>query len=223
MSLPAIILLVEGARPASSLVPVLEGKGYAVARASNGKEALNHVRADGPAMAVVDCTTLHTDGLKICVDLRSLSEAMPIVIVVRKGTDPDKITCADSVLVRPFTPRKLINRITRLLPDSAGEVLKVGDFTLNVDSHYLRVGKAEHHLTPMKARLLEAFMRHPGEVLSREYLMKNVWKTDYIGDTRTIEVHVRWLRQIIEADPCKPKLLETVRGVGYRLTIRASQ
>jgi DNA-binding response OmpR family regulator len=222
MSSPATILLVEGVRPVSSLAPLLDAKGYHVVRSNNAKEALNSARAQAPALAVVDCTTLHTDGLKICVDLRASTDAMPIVVVVRKGVDPDKITCADSVLARPFTPRKLINRITRLLPDSAGEVLKVGDLALNIESHYLRVGKTEQHLTPMKARLLEAFMRNPGETLSREFLMKNVWKTDYIGDTRTIEVHVRWLRQIIEADPCSPKLLQTVRGVGYRLTIGVS-
>ncbi len=222
MSSVAIILLVEGARPASSLSPVLESKGYHVARASNSKEALHHLHADAPTLAVVDCTTLHTDGLKICAELRAMMDPLPIIAIVRYGADPDRVICADNVLMRPFTPRKLVNRIIRLLPNSTGEVLKVGDFSLNLDTHYLRAGKSEHHLTPMKARLLEAFMRHPGEVLSREYLMKNVWKTDYIGDTRTIEVHVRWLRQIIEDDPAKPKLLQTVRGVGYRLTIKAS-
>ncbi len=223
MSSSSTILLVEGARPVSSLAPLLETKGYHVVRANSAREALNSARTHAPALSVVDCTTLHTDGVKICVDLRAAMDALPIVVVVRKGVDPNKITCADSVLARPFTPRKLINRITRLLPDSAGEVLKVGDLALNIESHYLRVGKAEHHLTPMKTRLLEAFMRNPGETLSREFLMKNVWKTDYVGDTRTIEVHVRWLRQIIEADPCDPKLLQTVRGVGYRLTVEASR
>ncbi|MFN8597390.1 MAG: response regulator transcription factor [Anaerolineae bacterium] len=219
MTSSAVILLVEGARPASSLAPVLEDKGYVTARASNGKEALNHLRAQQPALAVVNATTLHTDGQKICLELRAAAGNLPIVIVVRHGTDPDSLDCADSVLVRPFTPRKLLNRILRLLPDSTGEVLRVDEIILNVDTHYLRVGKIEHRLTPMKARLLEEFLRHPGETLSREYLMKKVWHTDYVGDTRTIEVHVRWLRQIIESDADEPKLLLTVRGVGYRSLI----
>jgi DNA-binding response OmpR family regulator len=217
MSSPATILLIEGARPAASLAPVLESRGFNLSRASNSKEALNHLRADGPALVIIDCTTLHTDGMKICVDLRSAAEGLPIIVVTRPNHEVDQLDSVDAVLVRPFTPRKLVNRIHRLLPDGAGEILKVGDVTLNVDTHYLRVGKAEYHLTPMKTRLLEAFLRRPGEVLTREYLMKNVWKTDYVGDTRTIEVHVRWLRQLIEVDAAKPKLLQTVRGVGYRL------
>jgi DNA-binding response OmpR family regulator len=122
-------------------------------------------------------------------------------------------------LVRPFTGRKLLNRIVRLLPDSVGNVLRVGQFTLNPESRSLRVGKTEYHLTPMKARLLEVFMRRPGEVLSREFLMKHVWHTDYLGDTRTVEVHIRWLREIIEADANHPFFLQTIRGVGYRFSV----
>jgi DNA-binding response OmpR family regulator len=219
MNSSAIILLVEGARPASSLVPALESKGYQVVRASNSKEALHHARTAAPTLAVVNSTSLHTDGLRICTDLRSALVQLPILLIVRAGTDPEKITCADVVLLRPFTPRKLLNRVIRLLPPNTGDVLKVGDFVLNLESRYLRIGKSEYHLTPMKARLLEAFLRQPGEVLSREYLMKNVWRTDYLGDTRTIEVHMRWLRELIEEDAAHPKYLQTIRGIGYRLNL----
>lgn len=222
MSLSSVILLVEGARPASSLAPVLEDKGYVVALASNVKEALNQVREATPTVTVVNAAALHTDGQRVCVELREASPLLPIVMVVRHGIDPDKIDCADVVLVRPFTTRKLLNRISQLLPDNAGEVLSVDRLVLNLNTHLLRVGRAEHRLTPMKARLLEEFLRHPGETLSREYLMKRVWQTDYTGDTRTIEVHVRWLRQLIEVDAAQPKLLKTVRGVGYRSTIGVS-
>ncbi len=222
MSSSSVILLVEGARPASSLAPVLEDKGYIVALASNVKEALNQTRECAPALAVVNAATLHTDGQRVCVELREACAPLPIVMVVRHGIDPNKLDCADVVLVRPFTPRKLINRIGRLLPDSAGEVLSIDNLVLNLNTHLLRVGRAEHRLTPMKARLLEEFLRHPGETLSREYLMKNVWQTDYIGDTRTIEVHVRWLRQLVEVDAAHPRRLKTVRGVGYRSTIGVS-
>ena len=219
MASAATILLVEGARPASSLAPTLERKGYHVIRASNSKEALGKVRADAPALAVVNAASLHTDGQRICADLRAATDELALLIVVRTGTDPEKITCADAILVRPFTPRKLLNRIVRLLPDSAGEVLQLGRFRLNADSRLLRLGKTEYHLTPMKARLLEVFMRNPGEVLSREYLMKHVWHTDYLGDTRTIEVHIRWLREMIEEDANHPRYLRTIRGVGYRLEV----
>ncbi len=216
MASSAVILLVEGARPASSLAPTLEGRGYQVVRASNSKEALSRMRTDAPALAVVNSTSLHMDGVRLCLDLKDSSEDLPVIIIVRAGSDPEKITCADLVLVRPFTGRKLLNRIMRMLPDSVGDVLRVGNFTLNPESRSLRVGKTEYHLTPMKARLLEAFMRQPGEVLSREYLMKHVWRTDYLGDTRTVEVHIRWLREIIEADANHPLYLQTIRGIGYR-------
>jgi DNA-binding response OmpR family regulator len=219
MASSTVILLVEGARPASSLVPALEGRGYHVVRASNSKEALSRVRTDAPALAVVNSTSLHTDGQRLCLDLKAATDTTPIIIIVRAGSDPEKITCADLVLVRPFTTRKLLNRIVRLLPDSVGNVLRVGDFTLNPDSRSLRVGKTEYHLTPMKAHLLELFMRQPGEVLSREFLMKNVWHTDYLGDTRTVEVHIRWLREIIEDDANHPVYLKTIRGVGYRFCV----
>ena len=222
MTTLAVILLIEGARPASSLAPALEGRGYLVVRASNSKEALSRVRTDAPALAVVNSTSLHTDGQRLCAELKAATDTMPVIIIVRAGTDPEKILCADLVLVRPFTGRKLINRIVRMLPDSVGNVLRVGHFTLNPESRSLRVGKSEYHLTPMKAHLLEMFMRHPGEVLSREFLMKYVWHTDYLGDTRTVEVHIRWVRELIEKDANHPVYLQTIRGVGYRLNIEAA-
>ena len=216
---PATILLVEGARPAASLAPILESKGYHLTRASNSKEAINRLKSDAPALAVVDCTTLHTDGTKICANLREHFDGLPILIVVRAGTNPAKLECADAALARPLSARKLLNRVKHFLANSTGEVLKAGDLTLNLDSRDLRLNKNEFHLTPMQARLLEAFLRKPNEILSREHLMKTVWKTNYLGDTRTIEVHVRWLREMIEDNPKKPKRLITLRHQGYRLVI----
>jgi DNA-binding response OmpR family regulator len=219
MLTPATILLVEGARPAVSLSPILEDKGYHLTRASNSKEAINRLKVDAPALVVVDCTTLHTDGTKICAEIRAHFEALPILIVVRAEVDLDKTDCADVALARPFSPRKLINRIKLFLPNDKGEVLKAGDYALNIESRYLRVGKSEFHLTPMQTRLMETFLRKPNELLPRAYLMKTVWKTNFTGDTRTIEVHVRWLREMIEVDPKKPKRLLTVRRMGYRLVV----
>lgn len=218
MPSPATILLVEGVRPSSSLAPMLDGRNYLILRASNGKEALHHVHTQTPHLAIVHASTLHTDGQRICLELRAAAEHLPIVIVIRRHSTAT-IECADEVLIEPFTRRKLFGCIGRLLPQNQGEVLLVDDIALNLDTHVVRVGRVEHRLTPMKARLLEEFLRHPGEVLSREYLMKSVWRTNYTGDTRTIEVHMRWLRQIIEADPAQPARLQTIRGIGYRSTI----
>ncbi|HZY41609.1 MAG TPA: response regulator, partial [Anaerolineae bacterium] len=109
MSSPSIILLVEGARPAASLAPVLESKGYVIAHASNAKEALNQAREADPAIALVNAAALHSDGQRVCIELRATCPNLPIVIVVRHGIDPDKIECADAVLIRPFTTRKLLS------------------------------------------------------------------------------------------------------------------
>ena len=218
MSMPEIILLVEGARPSSSLVALLDGRRFTVLRASNSKEALQTVHTQRPALAIVHASTLHTDGQRICLELRATSAQLPIILVIRRHATVAE-ECDAEVLVEPFTKRKLFSCISRLLPQPQGQVLAVDDIALNLDTHFVRVGRNEHRLTPMKARLLEEFLRHPGEVLSREYLMKTVWRTNYVGDTRTIEVHMRWLRQIIETDPARPDRLQTIRGVGYRSTI----
>jgi DNA-binding winged helix-turn-helix (wHTH) protein len=102
------------------------------------------------------------------------------------------------------------------MPARGGEVLRVGDIALNLAQKCILRNGREKRLTPKQFKLLEAFMRRPGEVLSRRFLMRHVWQTDYIGDTRTLDVHIRWVRQIIEDDPDKPRYLRTVRGIGYR-------
>ena len=125
---------------------------------------------------------------------------------------------ADVYLEHPYTARKLLNRVRALLPadDINGEVVRCGPITLYLSKPSVEVpGKSECRLTPKLANLLEEFVRHPNEIISRRQLMQNVWNTDYIGDTRTLDVHIRWMREIIEVDPAKPELLKTVRGKGY--------
>ena len=126
---------------------------------------------------------------------------------------------ANVVLTHPFTLRKLINRIEPLLPGDGEHMLHVGPVRLDLERKRVRCLGREARLTPRLASLLQILMKHPGEVMQREDLFKQVWETKYTGDTRTLDVHISWLRHAIEEDARHPQLLKTVRGVGYRLDI----
>jgi DNA-binding response OmpR family regulator len=123
------------------------------------------------------------------------------------------------VLTLPFTQRKLVNRIGPLLPVDEGGLLKVGPIELDLETQVVRTLGKKTVLTPRLIRLLRMLMDHKGEVVERDTLFKKVWRTNYTGDTRTLDVHISWLRQAIEKDPKKPKMLNTIRGLGYRLDV----
>jgi len=126
---------------------------------------------------------------------------------------------ADVILYLPFTVQKLSNRIKPLLPSDGQNVIQAGPIYLDPDKRRVRCLGKSNKLTPRLVTLLKILMDHPGEVVERENLFKKVWETDYTGDTRTLDVHISWLRRAIELDPLKPKFLKTIRGVGYRLDV----
>jgi len=212
----SIILLVESARSRTSFAPALERRKYEVVRARSVRQALACVREKMPALIVLDATSSRIDGARMCRAIRSRVDAIAILVLVRANAVVDPASGSDFVLREPFTPRKLLNRVARMMPSGAAAVLSIGDLSLNVANRCVRLGRKEHQLTPKQSQLLEIFMRRPDEVITREQLMQAVWNTDYMGDTRTLDVHVRWLRQIIESDAGKPRRLLTVRNVGYR-------
>jgi len=216
---PVVILLIEGSRHAGvSMQPVLEKKGFRVIRVTSGKDALGRAKSQQPVAVVFDSLAWRGNCARLCRDLRGVD--LPVlVLLAERGAGPVEWPEGVVTLARPFTARKFVNCVTRLLPEQDGDVLWLSDLQFNVQHRHVRKGSADYRLTPMQARLLEVFMRHPGETLSRHYLIKQVWKwnTDDLDDTRTLDVHVRWLREIIEDDPNAPVYLTTVRGVGYRL------
>lgn len=216
---PVSILLIEGSRQTSASVgPVLEKKGFKVVRVTSYKDVLGRAKSQQPVAAVFDSSSWRGDCSRLCASLRDID--LPVlVLLAERGMSQVKWPEGVVTLARPFTPRKFINCLARLLPEQDGDVLRLSDLHFNVQHRHVRKGAADYRLTPMQARLLEVFMRHPGETLSRHYLIKQVWKwnTEDLNDTRTLDVHVRWLRQIIEDDPNTPVCLTTVRGVGYRL------
>jgi DNA-binding response OmpR family regulator len=166
---------------------------------------------------------MRSSGSRSCRRLRrELGDGVPIIHSRAAGDVEDLTAEADIYLEHPYTARKLLNRVKALLPadDVNGEVVRCGDIVLHLSKPSVEVaGQSERRLTPKLAKLLEEFARYPNEIVSRRQLMQNVWNTDYIGDTRTLDVHIRWVREIIEVDPAKPQLLKTVRGKGYIFSI----
>ncbi|MBI3158833.1 MAG: response regulator transcription factor [Chloroflexi bacterium] len=213
------ILWVEGRWKSNpEFVPSLQKKGFFVEIVSTGKDAISSLTRQDLQLVVVDAASMRTSGRRICKAIRERVNGMPIVLIA----DPDNPLedgedCANVTLALPFTSRKLVNRIQPLLPSDEDRMLKAGPVHLDIEGKQVRSYGRSTPLTPRLVRLLKMFMDRKGEVIEREDLFKKVWRTNYTGDTRTLDVHISWLRQAIEKDPKKPKLLRTIRGVGYRL------
>jgi DNA-binding response OmpR family regulator len=217
----AKILWIEGKRADSpSFVVDLRHKGFTVDSVSTGKAAIEHLAEENTDLVVINAASFRTSGKRICQDIRAGREKLPILIIVNPDHTLGKSNCADVILRLPFTLRKLMNRILPLLPIVSKNLLHVGEIRLDLEHNMVRCQEKESQLTPRLTRLLKVLMQHPAEVVERESLFRQVWNTEYIGDTRTLDVHVSWLRQAIEIDPHKPQFLKTIRGVGYRLDVQ---
>jgi DNA-binding response OmpR family regulator len=215
-------LLIIEARHAEipSFAPDLQKKGFDVRIAQNGGTALARLKDVNPSLVVVNAASLRSTGLRICQSLREKNSKIPVVLILAKGNNNlGKMDAADAVLVLPFTVQKLVNRIKPLLPGDGKNVLSAGPVRLDVEHRRVRSLGKSTKLTPRLVTLLQMLMEHHGEVVERETLFKKVWETNYTGDTRTLDVHISWLRRALELDPEKPKFLKTIRGVGYRLDV----
>ena len=216
----ARILWIEGKRAESpSFIPGLRKKGFVIETVPTGKAALARIAEAGIDLVVVDAGSLRTSGKRICQDLQERRDETPVVLIANPQHPVSKDVCADVVLSHPFTIRKLVNRIVPLLPVVGNNLVHAGPINLDFENRWVRCGDCEARLTPRLALLLRLLMQHSGEVLERERLFREVWNTEYTGDTRTLDVHISWLRQAIEGDPRKPRFLKTIRGVGYRLDV----
>ncbi|HEY72661.1 MAG: hypothetical protein B6I35_04175 [Anaerolineaceae bacterium 4572_32.2] len=213
------ILLVEGRKSAAEyLAPDLDDKGYNIVTARTRRDSLAIAQEKHPAVIVLDAPSLRFSCHRFCKTLQDTEPDSPVLVLLPEGEKIDRSIGARAHLRYPFSTKKLLRRIARLLPASNENVLQVGDITLNTEQQYVIRDKRESHLTPKQTQLLEILMRHPGEVLSRAFLMKQVWKTDYLDDTRTLDVHIHCVRKAIEDNHKSPVYLQTVRKVGYCLT-----
>ena len=216
----ATLLLIEGKHADHpTFTPALRKKGFVVELASSGSEALARL-ADGfaPDLIVVNAATLRTSGKRICQSLREKTVSLPILLILDEDREVEKMA-ADVLLSLPFTAQKLVNRIRHLLPGDGKDSIHAGPIRLDIDRRMVRCLGKQSRLTPRLVYLLKALIEHRGEVIERKVLFSQVWETNYTDDTRTLDVHVSWLRQAIEADPDVPQFLKTIRGVGYRLDV----
>jgi DNA-binding response OmpR family regulator len=214
------ILLIEGKQADhESFGSALTKKGYQIQSVPNGSAALARLVEIDPDMVIVDAASLRTSGTRICQSLRQKLDGLAIVLI--KGETQVKVekVDADAVLTLPFTVLKLVNRIKPLLPADEKDLLHVGPIRLNLNQKQVRCLGRHARLTPRQVILLKTLMERPGEVIERGALFRLVWDTEYTGDTRTLDVHMSWLRHALEIDPRHPRFLKTVRGVGYRLDI----
>ena len=202
-----------------SFVPDLEAKGYKVTFVSTGKVALNKLAKNKPDVMVVDAASMRTTGSRICKTVNGKYPSLPLILINTPSNLPTNEVLADIQLIHPFTIRKLENRIIPFAPSDGKNLLKAGPIQLDMERQVVRCNKKEEHVTPRMANLLKMLIDQKGKVIDREKLFSKIWHTNYTEDTRSLDVHINWLRKIIEKNPKKPKLLLTERGKGYKLDL----
>ncbi|MBA2131956.1 winged helix-turn-helix domain-containing protein [Capillibacterium thermochitinicola] len=209
----------------------LEKEGWLVSKAQTGEEGWEKIQAEHPDIILLDLMLPGIDGMEICRRTRQnkLTRDIPIIILTAKAEEADRVlgleSGADDYVTKPFSPRELIARIRAVLRRAdknfseveEKEMLVLGPIKMDLRQHKVLVHDNEIELTPKEFDLLHLLLSHPGRAFSREYLLENLWGYEFFGDTRTVDVHVRRLRQKIEDNPAQPYWLETVRGVGYRI------
>lgn len=201
---------------------VLRTEGFETLFCADGELAVDMWRQERPDLVLLDLMLPGKDGIEICTEIRAES-GVPIIMLTARADTNDVVggleAGADDYIVKPFNPKELVARIrTRLrpTPEATNDVLRIGDLTVDVAAHEVRRGATPIALTPLEFELLVALASKPQQVFSREELLEQVWGYHYKADTRLVNVHVQRLRAKIELDPDNPKIVTTVRGVGYR-------
>ncbi len=227
--MPGTIAIVEDEANIVELVKYnLDREGYRTISANNGRKGLELIRQELPDLVILDLMLPEVDGLSVCKQLRSDSQtkSIPIIILTAKSEEADRVLGlemgADDYVTKPFSPRELVARVRAVLrrsgsmEDEEPDVIESGVIRIDLRQHIVKVRGEEVELTPKEFDFLKLLLLNPGRAFTREFLLEHLWGYEYFGDTRTVDVHVRRLRQKIEDDPANPEYLETVRGVGYR-------
>ncbi len=225
---PYRILVVEDEQGlADSIRYSLESEGFEVLVAVTGLAGVESARVHGPDVVLLDLMLPGMSGLDVCRQVRSFSDA-PIIMLTAKDAESDKVAGlelgADDYMTKPFSMRELVARVrsqlrrvsrTGLLADT-NEVIRGGPVEMDIDAHVVRVGGAPVQLRPKEFELLESLIRRKNRLAERHTLIDEVWGPSYFGDTKTLDVHIKRLREKIEEDPSQPRHLVTVRGLGYK-------
>lgn len=213
--MPRILIVGATESTSNSIQRATRDSGCDLFFANSEGRSLARMVKERPDLAILDATPGAVDVPCLCNWLRARFVELPLIVLSAEGVKYARDLKIDMHLAHPFTTRKLSNRIKKVLTSRRNVPLTVGEFTLDPEKHRLIRGGHIVRLTPKEYRLLEVLMLHSGDVLSRKQIMKEVWDTDYLGDTRTLDVHVRWVREKIEAEPAQPLYLRTIRKVGY--------
>jgi len=226
---PTTILLIEDDESiAEPLIFGLESEGFHVLHATNGQQGLHLARTGSPAVILLDVMLPDVDGFTVCRTLRRES-AVPILMLTARGQEMERVMGlelgADDYIVKPFSFRELLARVRAILrrrqldqgeAPSPADRLKVGEIVLDRTARQVWRSGRPIELTQREFDLLRVLMEHAGQALRRQELLDKVWGENWIGDPRTLDVHIRWLREKIESDPSAPRYIQTVRGYGYR-------
>ena len=215
-----LILLIEGKRiDRPSYMAGLNKKGFIVESVSSGAVAIEKIKEINPNAVIIDAASMRTSGTRICASLKKVLEETPIFLILAASKGKVEDNCADEVLILPFTLQKLLNRIRPYMATNNNKKLICGPIKLDLKERWVICGDKKTRLTPRLFTLMESLMKNPDEVLLREDLFRKIWETDYLGDTRSLDVHISWLRKAVEDDPRHPEYIKTERGIGYRLEV----
>lgn len=218
-----VLVVDDEARLRELVRTYLEQEGFEVEELSDGRAALDRIRAGGIDLLVLDLMLPGLDGLTVCREVRRNSN-LPILLLTARGEEMDRILGfdlgADDYVTKPFSPRELAARVRALWRRSVGrdteEALRAGDLRIDPSAHQVEVAGKPVALSPREFDLLLFFLRHPKRVFSRESLLNQVWGYDFYGDVRTVDTHVKKLREKLRSAGLLQELIETVWGVGYR-------
>lgn len=226
MAAERILLIEDDPMIVDALKYSLTKEGFEVLTADDGEAGLRSALADAPHLVLLDLMLPGMNGLEVCRELRKAS-SVPILMVTARGEETDRVVGlelgADDYIVKPYSTRELVARIRANLRRVAGAVspeahtVTLGALQIDPARREIRREGQLVHLSFREYELLLALLEAKGAVLTREQLLNRVWGMDWVGDPKTLDVHIRWLREKLEADPGKPKLLRTARNVGYRL------
>jgi two-component system response regulator RegX3 len=224
---PRVLLIEDEPTLADTVAYALRMEGMDVVIARDGEDAIQRFRSDGPSIVLLDVMLPGLSGLDVCRLIRAES-TVPIVILTAKDSEADKVAGlelgADDYVTKPFSMRELVSRLRAqlrragMLDGAASTPVRLagGPVELDPERHEAMVGGELVAFTPKEFELLETFLGAKGRLLTREYLIREVWGADYFGDTKTLDVHVKRLRQKIEKEPHRPLHILTVRGLGYK-------
>jgi DNA-binding response OmpR family regulator len=228
----AKILIVDDEKNIVELIKFhLKKENYRVIEAYKGKDALDLYRKEKPDLIILDVMLPDMGGFEVCKTIRKESR-VPIIMLTAKGEEIDKILGfelgADDYITKPFSPRELLARIKAVLKRTRTSnidtnQIQVGPFKINVNKREIYKNDVLLELKPKEFDLLKLFITNPGRVFTRQYLLEQIWGYDYLGDTRTVDVHIRRLRQKIEDNDKNASYIKTVHGVGYKFVVESEQ